>query len=869
MAVPRCARLFAAALLTTSVALVVIASPASAIDVSNEAELRAAFADTTQTSIELTADIELTDCAAGDVTRPSGSVALTLSGAFTITQTCAGERVIGGPDGFGLGPLTVNDVTITGGNLVAVSSLGFGGGIFWRGDLTLNRVTVFGNSAVGTSWGFGGGVASSDGHLIVNESTISENQARAGIGPGHGGGILADSATITDSTIVDNAATGNEQYGGQGGGVYGGPIELVDTTVSGNVATESTSGNQSGSIGGVRSGGPLVVVNSTVTSNAAEGATSFAGGLAADSMEIAYSTIAGNSAATDANVYIEPHFPDDTVSIFASVVSDPLGGGTNCGATKPSFSQGYNYSTDDSCNLTATGDVQSGADPQLGALGNNGGATFTRLPGATSPLLDRVPPANCQDGNGAGITTDQRSISRPQGIGCDVGAVEVIDISTEAELRAAFADSTETDIVLTADIELTDCAEGDVTRPTGSVALTLSGAFTITQTCAGERVLGSPDGYSGLAALTVNDVTITGGNLIDPIGNMNGVAWGGGIHWGGDLTLNRTEIVGNSALHPQGTSFGGGVAADGILVINQSTISGNQALAGLYGGHGGGIAADHATISDSTIVGNTAVSNEEFPGQGGGVYGGQHVELVRTTVSDNVAMESGSGDWAGSIGGVRAANLTVVNSTITSNVAEGATSFAGGLTANSMTVAYSTITENSAATSANVDFSPYLPTDSATFFASVMSGPLGGGANCGEANVPIVKPFLSQGYNYSTDDSCNLTATGDVQSGADPQLGPLGNNGGATFTRLPGATSPLLDRIPPVNCQDGIGAGITIDQRGVSRPQGVGCDVGAVELAVVAPTPPPAPPAPPVPPDPVAPSSLVIVAVVLPPRFTG
>ncbi|MET0421527.1 MAG: choice-of-anchor Q domain-containing protein, partial [Acidimicrobiia bacterium] len=114
----------------------------------------------------------------------------------------------------------------------------------------------------------------------------------------------------------------------------------------------------------------------------------------------------------------------------------------------------------------------------------------------------------------------------------------------------------------------------------------------------------------------------------------------------------------------------------------------------------------------------------------------------------------------------------------------------------------------------------------------------------------------SQGYNYSTDASCNFTATGDVQSGADPLVGPLTNNGGLTSTRLPAATSPLLNRIPSGDCQDGIGTGVTTDQRGITRPQGVGCDVGAVEVAVIVPTPPGTP-------------GTAPDAVVLAPRFTG
>ena len=61
----------------------------------------------------------------------------------------------------------------------------------------------------------------------------------------------------------------------------------------------------------------------------------------------------------------------------------------------------------------------------------------------------------------------------------------------------------------------------------------------------------------------------------------------------------------------------------------------------------------------------------------------------------------------------------------------------------------------------------------------------------------------------------------------DPRLGPLRNNGGPTETMALGRGSAAIDaandaicEAPPVN---------NLDQRGIVRPQGSHCDIGAVE----------------------------------------
>jgi hypothetical protein len=47
--------------------------------------------------------------------------------------------------------------------------------------------------------------------------------------------------------------------------------------------------------------------------------------------------------------------------------------------------------------------------------------------------------------------------------------------------------------------------------------------------------------------------------------------------------------------------------------------------------------------------------------------------------------------------------------------------------------------------------------------------------------------------------------------------------------------------VPLAQCQADGAAGIARDQRGITRPQRNGCDIGAVELVALTPTPEPAP----------------------------
>ena len=123
-------------------------------------------------------------------------------------------------------------------------------------------------------------------------------------------------------------------------------------------------------------------------------------------------------------------------------------------------------------------------------------------------------------------------------------------------------------------------------------------------------------------------------------------------------------------------------------------------------------------------------------------------------------------------------------------------------------------------------------------FPFAITGPVGspvGGTSCVVDNAA----FVSAGYNAEDDAgaSCGFsTSTNDIV-GLPLGLGALADNGGPGPTLLPQTGSPLIDHVPAASCQAGSAAGIATDERGITRPQGPGCDTGAVEVQVVAPAP--------------------------------
>ncbi len=90
--------------------------------------------------------------------------------------------------------------------------------------------------------------------------------------------------------------------------------------------------------------------------------------------------------------------------------------------------------------------------------------------------------------------------------------------------------------------------------------------------------------------------------------------------------------------------------------------------------------------------------------------------------------------------------------------------------------------------------------------------------------------FVSGNHNLSDDATCAFSGVGDMNSvaaGFDPA--GLADNGGLTKTMALLPTSPAVDAVLAADCTDLDDEIVAADQRGVLRPQGSGCDIGAYE----------------------------------------
>src|SRR5262249_55507497 len=357
--------------------------------------------------------------------------------------------------------------------------------------------------------------------------------------------------------------------------------------------------------------------------------------------------------------------------------------------------------------------------------------------------------------------------------------------------------------------------------------------------------------------VTVGGVTLRNGFVPSNDNNQGG----GGVRNRGVLTVTDAVVTANAAGTLGGAGTGGGICPlAGTMTLMRSHVDGNQSTfiaGGIFVGSGIGLGSAPATlvVNDSTVSGNQASA------AGGGIYTGASnvagkplITVARSTIAGNVAMaEDGGGIRMGR------GTLTISDSTISGN---SAANLGGGVVFLDAGLGHIftnvTISGNQAARGGGLDFfvignaTPLPFLDNCTIADNVAHGignstpAFGGGV---EANLSIANSIIARnvsdldqgadcagtltsgGYNLIQDtQDCTIMGdmTGDI-TGADPDLGPLADNGGPTETHALLSGSPAIDAGSPAPVGSGNEACEAADQRGVARPVGPHCDIGAFE----------------------------------------
>lgn len=332
------------------------------------------------------------------------------------------------------------------------------------------------------------------------------------------------------------------------------------------------------------------------------------------------------------------------------------------------------------------------------------------------------------------------------------------------------------------------------------------------------------------ATFTKNSAYGNGGGLMlggydySKISNVlfddNTAYFGGGMYDGAQKTsYTNVTFQNNKAIQGGGLYGGAGVYNDVSFIKNEANYGG-----GLYGGgtlanlvfqensakFGGGMYGSGA-LSNITFYGNIAVF-------GGGLYGGGTIDSV--TFSHNSVEGNGGALF------LTNSPTELKNSTLVWNDAD----VHGGAIYNSnvdlavtnVTVSGNTVRIGKGAGIYNDEF--YINQEPRTH---IINSILWGNKKTTVTGDQIPDPLYGPATVIYSVFQGGYTGKGNIDT--EPFLGVFGNYGGPTdtFPLLPG--SPAIDTADQSNCPEK-------DQRGVVRPQGQGCDIGAFE---VSPEPPP------------------------------
>src|SRR4051812_47290030 len=345
-------------------------------------------------------------CSAGDCSlREAIALANTQAGDDTIAFSIPSPATIGLDNGdiavtsniIVNGP-GINALTVDGNNINHIFSIGVGT------TVTINNLTLTGgNGLANTSTVPGGGAIGSK----ANQLTVDTVRFVDNIGPSTiGGGIYSSVGALT----VLNCIFKNNQAE-LGGGIYhtGTTLKVQSSTFSGNVAIRAKTDDDGG--GGIYTEQTTFVSNSTFSGNSAGrvGGGLFFLGDSIKTLTVRNCTFTGNSAGKYGGGL--HNGSDSGGKVANNIISQN---------TAPLFADYY-----DGGAITEVTNLIGGS-PQLGPLLDRGGVTPTHGLLAGSPAINAGTNAEALDVNGAALTTDQRGAGFPRNVGgtVDLGAYE-------------------------------------------------------------------------------------------------------------------------------------------------------------------------------------------------------------------------------------------------------------------------------------------------------------------------------------------------------------------------------------------------------------------------------------------------------------
>jgi len=278
----------------------------------------------------------------------------------------------------------------------------------------------------------------------------------------------------------------------------------------------------------------------------------------------------------------------------------------------------------------------------------------------------------------------------------------------------------------------------------------------------------------------------------DPLG---GEADGGAIYARGNLGLYNSGVHDSSS--PSRGSRGGGVYTGGRLTVDHSRLRDNQAFLGGGAYVRGNLVAAYASVTRNAsddaggilVDGNARIDKSTFAGNASAtspgalrVYGLGENLITNSTFSSNISRRLGAMVLLG--------RTTIANSTIAYNREQETVNCEGAVEARYLHLESTIIARNTCGDGRAYDLGNY----------SELQG----------ADNLIMRSLLGVPPDTIT---------------ANPQLGPLVDNGGLTKTHALSETSPARDSGNNV-------LGLATDQRGrgFARTKGLGTDIGAYEF---------------------------------------